>query len=189
MFFFQWLFSIICVSFFSSTVGLWLNWLFSSLLRSDKEENLTKISSNASLVTSLFYLLVTVLCFSLTKQNCKHVKMNVLENEMCSIIVLMISAVGWTLHGEKWEEVACSPPLNVAHCFFIAALLLSPIGFCYPTDPAASLSEDGHRNLFWPRRHVQQCAANSGAKICMYLELLSSALVSLSCLRHLNIES
>lgn len=124
-----------CISFFSPIISLWLNWLYSSFLTSDNKKILSPKYS-AVQVWALHYFVSgswsqSVVWFFCRKQkNFKYVKVNILRNEMHNITVLMASAVGWTLQGEKWEEVTYSPTWDDALYPLITAPILSPIGIC-----------------------------------------------------------
>lgn len=145
-------FPIICISLLSPVTGLWLNWLCRPLLRSDKEKKKKNYQNIQHCKFGHFIILSVVvdhnvLCFSCTKQkNFKYVKMNVLENEKYNVIVLMASAVSWTLQGEKWGSCLqsfirwCSLPVyHTTPPFSHRHLLFPPIQHLpfWRTGPAA----------------------------------------------------
>lgn len=130
-------FPIICISFSSPTNSLWLNWLYISFLSSDKKKI---ISTKYSAVQTGHFIILSVAAdqkvlfgffFPWRKMNFKGLKVHVLKHEMHNNIVLMASAVGWTLQ-EKNEKVTCNPtsddalyPFDSIHPFSWRHLLLS----------------------------------------------------------------
>lgn len=148
-------FPIICISFSSPTNSLWLNWLYISFLSSDKKKI---ISTKYSAVQTGHFIILSVAAdqkvlyfffFPWRKMNFKGLKVHVLKHEMHNNIVLMASAVGWTLQ-EKNERKSLAILHQMMLSILLTASILSPEGICCSL---VHFSLVGVRpsSLFWPR--------------------------------------
>lgn len=91
-------------------------------------------------------------------KNFKCLKVHVLKHEMHNNIVLMISAVGWTLQ-EKNERKSLTSPHQMMLSTLLTASILSPIGICY-SHLQFSLLGDRPSSLFWPGRYTVLCVSS-----------------------------
>lgn len=191
-------FPTICISFFSPISTVWLNWLYCFFSRSDKKkishQSIQQCKFGHFIILSpivdhrvlgFFYFDCFFVFFLRKQKNFKYVKVNVLKNEMHNIIVLMASAVGWTLQEKKERksltiphQMMLSPFYHSIHSFSHKHLLFPPTQ-CFPFWRAGTAVCSGlEHTRCW-------CASSSGVGGCMYLLLLSSAMIFLSCLKHL----
>lgn len=176
-------FSITCIFFSSPTISLWLNWLYFSFLSSDNKKIISTKYSTVQ-IWALHYFVCSswsedIVCFFFFKKmkNFKCLKVHVLKHEMHNNIVLMISAVGWTLQ-EKNERKSLTSPHQMMLSTLLTASILSPIGICY-SHLQFSLLGDRPSSLFWPGRYTVLCVSsflenqNLGCLECPYMASFS----------------
>lgn len=95
-------------------------------------------------------------------KNFKCLKVHVLKHETHNNIVLMASAVGWTLQ-EKNERKSLTSPHQMMLSTPLTASILSPVGTCC-SHLQFSLLGDRPSSLFRPGRYTVLCVSSSGVK-------------------------
>lgn len=128
---------IICISFSSLTISLWLNRLYFSFLSSDKkklsQESIQQCKSGHFIILSVAAdqkaLFAFFFFFGRKMKNFKGLKVHVLKHEMNNNIVLMASAVGWILQ-EKNERKSLAVPHQMMLSILLTASILFPVGIC-----------------------------------------------------------
>lgn len=115
-------------------------------------------------------------------KNFKGLKVHVLKHKTHNNIVLMASAVGWTLQ-EKNERKSLAIPHEMVLSILFTASILFPLGI-YCSHVHFSLVRDRPSSLFWPGTYTVLCVSGSGVRSCLCLVLLRKILVFLGCLEH-----